>query len=315
MPLIWDWAKAAGMTTLLVSAQRLNWNGLEDFLRTPGLDRFVSAPEIGTRIVNDLGVDDLTAAVAYCREVRAAPQDRPLFSVYNSNALHDPYQRTSDLLEDQPRFERAFDEAVAILDQTLDRVTRCAEERGRRLVVLMTGDHGHGFIHGIPRLYSYFPDAVGVPIVILVAPEVLAANPRWQVALAANVALPATNIDLVPTLVDLVGAATSGKNRNLADSLQGRALTRPLPEGRPIVALNTNDFKKIDQEGFGVYIGSRYLVVQSGKVPILVDGVADPEAKSNLWDTAPASVKEPFHAVIDRSFYLKRIYQHERPAP
>ncbi len=314
MPLLWDWAKAAGMTTLLVSAQRLNWNGLEDFLRTPGLDRFVSAPEIGTKIVNDLGVDDLTAAEAYCREVRGAPKGRSLLSVYNSNALHAPYQRTSDLLQDQPRFERDFDEAVAVLDQTLDRVTRCAEERGP-VVVVMTGDHGHGFLRGIPRLYSYYPDSVGVPILILLPLEVGAANPAWQAALAGNVALPAANIDLVPTLIDLVGAASPGQNAKIAASLQGRALTRPLPEARPIVALNTNDFKKIDQEGFGVYIGSRYLVVASGKAPILVDDVEDPEAKSNLWDTAPGPVKEPFLAVIERSFYLKRIYQHERTAP
>lgn len=306
MPLAWDWAKAAGMATLFVSSQRLTWNRLDEFLRTPGLDRFVTGPEIGGPVVNDLGIDDLEAAEAYCRAAREAPDGAPLFSVFNSNALHQPFQRSSAKLRGAGEVAGPFDTAVRILDQALDTVVGCAESRRRPVVVVMTGDHGLSLERGVPRLYSFFPDAVGVPFLVSLPPELGAAQPAWAEALGRNRERNVSNLDVVPTIVEVLGGPGPGNEATFA-RLQGRSLLQDVAADRPIVALNTNDFKKIDYEGFGVYIDSRFLVVSAATPTTLEDRAGGP----NLWPAATEADKAPFLAVIRARFHLNRIYQHE----
>ena len=61
LPFLWDWAKSAGMHTLYVTSQRYTWQNFQDFMFTPGPDNWITALELNSPIVNDLGVDDLIA--------------------------------------------------------------------------------------------------------------------------------------------------------------------------------------------------------------------------------------------------------------
>jgi glucan phosphoethanolaminetransferase (alkaline phosphatase superfamily) len=58
MPMVWDWARAAGMHTLLVSAQLYDWGNLGSFLLSPGPDQFLTPNVMGVPSINDVGVDE-----------------------------------------------------------------------------------------------------------------------------------------------------------------------------------------------------------------------------------------------------------------
>jgi glucan phosphoethanolaminetransferase (alkaline phosphatase superfamily) len=61
-PLVWDWAKAAGMHTVLVSSKGFSWQHFSRFFFSPGPHDKITRQTEGHPIVNDIGFDEILAA-------------------------------------------------------------------------------------------------------------------------------------------------------------------------------------------------------------------------------------------------------------
>ncbi len=115
-----------------------------------------------------------------------------------------------------------YDEEIASWDGELGRLLAAIDEAGSaaETVVAVVADHGEDFLeHGhVKHCRTLFDTAIKVPFVLRV-PGVPAGVRRVQ----------ARNLDLVPTLLDLLGVPTDGltlEGRSLAPTLRGE----PLPE-------------------------------------------------------------------------------------
>jgi arylsulfatase A-like enzyme len=185
-----------------------------------------------------------------------------------------------------------YDGALRYIDQEVRRLYRWLEQRGlaQQTLVVVTSDHGEEFwdhalaeratghdprgIWGVGHGHSMYEELLRVPL-ILHGPEV-AANRK--------VACPARHIDVVPTVLDLLGFAP-------AEGLRGHSLVPMLaktsePQGCTAVPLIAEspaygpDSKAVSWKG-------RKLIVRSQGGDFLFDLRTDPGEQHNLLASRP----------------------------
>jgi hypothetical protein len=308
-PLLWDWGKAAGMTTMLVSPQRYAWARFDAFFFGPSLDFYRTAESIDAPIVNDCGIDEIVAADAFAELVARAPAG-PLLAVYNSNALHAPFQAESERLGRPPRAGDRYRAALDVLDAALARLLGALERAGRleRTIVVVTSDHGRDTpSRPVTRVANFYDDVARIPLVVVVPPALAASRARDLEILRRNGDATVGNLDVVPTVVDLLGLASAPANARVLARLDGQSLLAPVEADRALVACSTNDVRRWEHEGFGIYWGDRRLVASTVEGIRLFDVAADPDQRRDLWPVAPRADRERVERVIDASWHLDRI--------
>lgn len=311
MPLLWDWARAAGYQTMMVSAQQMTWQSLFDFLFVVGPDKYYTATEIDAPFVNDIGIDDLEAMTYFEKVLDSFSKDRPFLAVFGNNAVHGPYQQTSPHLEVQPSYPTRFENALFILDKGFEAIYRKVEELGKldRTIFIFTSDHCTRGSR-IPRIFSFYEEALNIPFLIHVPETWIKEFPEKAQALRKNQKLLGANIDIVPTLVDFMGTNEFPENKAILDQLIGFPLTREIPKDRVVVSLNSNDVKKFVKEGFGVYVGSKRFVHSDVEGPQYFDISNDPQQKIDLWPDVDESERNKILKIINDRKHLKRIYSN-----
>jgi phosphoglycerol transferase MdoB-like AlkP superfamily enzyme len=313
LPLVWDWGKAGGARTMLFSAQLFTWANFREFLLTPGPDVIMTPEEMDLPLMNDNGVDELQAMQRFCDTLRQLDANTRIVAVYNSNALHAPFQQTSVLLQRQPSYTQAYRNGAAVLDASLERLreTLVSTDRLRNTLLIITGDHGetdslrHSLVH---RLYCFYDEIMNIPFLVRVPDFWRQTRPEFLDACRANQSQVISNLDILPTIIDALGANMNMSNRELAASLLGCSWLRPVDSLRFCIALNTNDIRRWEHEGFGIYWHSRRFVYSDLERGRYFDITADPEQKHDLWPSVSDSERAVVEGVIDSVFHLKRMY-------
>ncbi len=311
-PLVWDWAKAAGYSTILVSSQRYTWNDLDKFFLVPGPDYHHTAQDMDTPVINDMGVDDLAAVEFFKRDMEKVPRDKPVLAIFNSNALHSPYQQTSASLDAQPKLGSRYDNGLFILDSVFKRIYENVRDRGQldNTVFIFVSDHSHSpkSSDHLPRLYSFYDESIETPMLIRFPPGWIKDNARLVNILAANTGKLTANIDLVPTIIDLLGLNQSKQNIRISSRLEGKSLLRRIEDDRVVIAVNTNQVKKMDHEGFGIFTGSKRFVFSNLEGPRYFDVTSDPDQNHDIWPETSPDDKKRIYTIIQRHEHLLRVF-------
>jgi len=313
MPLVWDWAAAAGYRTAFVSAQQFSWANLDDFFRSPGPDLYLGGDQTGRPLINDTGIDEIAAMQLFCDSVLANPARRPFCAVYNSNALHTPGQTASDLLPDlTPAYSSRYCNSAAVLDRAIRLL--CESLASHHLLdstfIIITADHGDtdSLIHSqVHRLYNFYDEIMNIPFLVYVPAAWLTDHPDRLAALRENEGRVVANLDILPTILAAIGANCDSANAGLRARLNGASLFAPLPPERNTVALNTNDIRQWEHEGFGIFRRDRRFVYSDIEGPRWFDA-ADRNQTNDLWPTAPPGEKRRVLDVIDSIYHLRRMF-------
>jgi len=313
-PLVWDWASAAGMKTMLVSSQRFGWLNLNQFLFTvqqPNIH--ITAENIDAPIVNDMGVDDLVSVQSFQNIFKRFSSDENIFAVYNSNALHIPFQQTSTKLQQQPNFPTRYENALFILDEALRQIYITLEQTHRleNSFVIITGDHGEGsnLEHRLPRLYSYYDEVMNVPFFIRTPKHWLDSKREFIQHLKENKTKNISNVDIIPTLAEVLNLHTEEHNQKILSDLKGNSLLGFIQDDRVIIGLNTNDLREWDHEGFGVYWLNKRFVYSDVEDEQYFDVSTDAGQRINLWKKISQIEKDIVMQTINGNRFIKRIYQ------
>jgi hypothetical protein len=301
-PLLWAWADAAGHDTILVTPQSLDWAGLSEVLDLDALDVRWSRESVEAPPHNDLGADEMLGADTLAAAILGWPADRRLVAFYLSNALHTPFQDRSARLAAPPIRGGRYERALGVADAALDRILAALEVSGRleRTLVVVLGDHGVTIDrrHRLPRLYGFYEAFVAVPLMVRV-PEALAhRRPEAAWSLAANRARQVDTLDVLPTVIDALGGS--------AADLEGRSLLAPLPSRHTTVAVNANDRRRWDHEGFAVIHGPWRFLYTDIEGAALYHVGADPTQRVDLCEVAPAWVRKIVLDEIDASPVLRQ---------
>lgn len=218
--------------------------------------------------------------------------DGPRFVWTHLLESHQWYEEGPDPVHYGKKEADQYDESLHFIDGELDRLIDFARspDRRRRTIVIVTADHGqqffeHGFrFHGA----TIYDEETNVPFLVW-GPNIKPKRYKTPVSL----------IDLVPTVLDLVGL-------KVPEALCGESLRESLvkgkePEKRPVYTETLPD-KTWDFFSVGWVDGDEKVVLRPNKnIVQLFDLSEDPDEKKNLAKKRPKRLKKHLKAL--REFY------------
>jgi glucan phosphoethanolaminetransferase (alkaline phosphatase superfamily) len=313
MPMLWEWASAAGMKTIFVTSQRYGWVNFHQFLFSPLQPEIhLTAENIFAPIVNDLGQDDLLVVDTLCHLLQNVPKEKSFLAVYNSNVLHIPFQQTSSTLTVQPNFSTHYENALFLLDKVIEKIFVTLQETHRleNTIVIITSDHGEGnnLLHPIPRLYSYYDEIMSIPFFVCVPERWKEQYPQRMENLRRNETRNICNLDIIPTIVDVLNDGGES-NHQLIQKLKGTSLLQNVDSERIILALNTNDIREWLPEGFGIFFGKKRFVFSDTEGSGYFDVTTDKDQLHNEWKNISDAEKNFIIDIIGENAQLGRIYR------
>ncbi len=287
-PSVWSLGDAAGAKTFLFSSCDYNWGHFDEYF----LDAHVHVAETGKAlspvIVNDTGIDDgivVDAAIEHIANL-AKSGDR-FVGVVHFNATHGPGFSGSARDGGETRLP-GREGAVQYVDELNARIMRALDTLGiaDNTVVLATSDHGEQPRPGRApdRLGNFYDAVVRIPVWAHVPPQVLAQHPDWAENLGEWTGRNVQNIDILPTIRDVLGLGQVAELQ--APLLSGSSLVSgaPAAQDRVITGQSTCAFREWNLDGFYAVRGkTKVLVTNSSTTPEIYDLASDPTEQNNLW--------------------------------
>jgi len=291
-PLLWEWAKSAGMGTFFISSQDLSWCAMDRFFNTPSPDFFWDKRSTPHPYYRDWGIDDrftVDKALAHLEEL--SRKDQRFLGVIHLNTNHYPYNTAPDYQRWTKNNLDLYDNTVLEMDTHVGRILKALADLGRLkdTAVIFASDHGEAFEeHGyIAHFYCHYVETVSVPIWMYLPPPALKDHSRST--LRANLKVPVQNLDLMPTMLDLMGIWAQPKVEPLLRDMQGTSLLRPVLGDRNILATNSDEVL-VSSIGLSLIRGRMHYLLRTSLNPPeedLYDLDADPWEKKNLWKRFP----------------------------
>lgn len=216
-------------------------SGLSDLAGYSDLEMVGGGHQINAR--HEIGVVDRFLE-------RLGKAKRPFFAVYYSFVPHFDYHDygpETRILPDQGDILHRYFNNLRLLDTQIARIVARLEALGQadRTLLLLTGDHGEAFNqhpNNITHSRYSFEENLRVPA-ILVLPGRL--QPR-------EIAQPTSHVDLLPTVLDLVGVPYE------PGLLQGESLLRGPPRRRYLFAAGNEDtYSAISVQGIKLQVSLR----------------------------------------------------------
>lgn len=296
-PLLWQWATAADMDSFYFTSHDLAWCNLGNFITTPPPDAFWDQLSGGAPHYRDLGCDDhitVEHAVSYLTASRHA--SRPFLGVVHLNCNHYPYNTRADYRRWQGSEEDDYDNTILETDTQTGRLIDALSAAGKleNTVILFASDHGEAFNeHGyIAHFYCHFTETISVPLWLYLPPSF--SRTHDPAALRANLDATVQNLDIMPTILDCIGAWDNAASARLRKPMLGSSLLRPLPPQRTVFITNTDEVIN-SVIGLSSVTGNHHYTLRTSSTPAredLYDLAADPEEKHNLWGSLQPSERD-----------------------
>ncbi|MBI4702001.1 MAG: sulfatase-like hydrolase/transferase, partial [Deltaproteobacteria bacterium] len=256
---LWAMGKAARASTFLFAAVDWSFGHFDEYFLDRNVDVQRTGRELGAELVGNGGVDDALvtdAVIAQLRLLAAARQ--PFVGVVHFNATHAPYWAGPEAAGAPRAGIAGYRLAARYLDRQLERLVGALAQLGlaQSTVVVSTSDHGDVLDphHGVQRLGAFYEYALRVPIWIRVPPRLLVSRPDWARNLDAWNGRNVQNLDLLPTLWDVLELGDPAVLR--ASAPAGRSLLRPVPAGADMISgQSTCAFRAWQLDGFFLVAG------------------------------------------------------------
>ena len=267
-PTLFNYAKASGYETALITAQDFQWRNIDKLFVDRDLDHFRQGSDFSADVDVSVGADDqrvLDRGVFPWLQARAQMK-RPLLLVTQMSGSHPPYasqvpQALKPFLpEDHPEGINAYDNTVWYTDLYLKRLVETVRRHRPNSWVFFSSDHGQhvtgqgGLFHG-----DLSDEVLRVPLIVFPPPG---QHSRVRAGLNA----PVSQADIMATILELM-------QRQAVTELDGLSLLQPIPGQRLRVA--TAYMKTLNNDPMAALVfpdGRRYELNFQRKSVTLEDG-------------------------------------------
>lgn len=150
-----------------------------------------------------------------------------------------------------------------------------------------------------------------IPLIIKFPTNFFNDYPNKMKTVATNTTVNVANIDLSPTILEIMGVGA--ENQSITNLLRGQSLFTPIAPDRPMITLNTNDWRSWSQDGFGITIDNLAYVFSNIEGLRCFDHLRDPGEKNSICANFAIIDKQKFNQIINSNHFLKNIYAYEAP--
>ena len=267
-PLLWEYAHAAGFDTAYWTSQNMFFANSGTWLEGLPLTRWVSATDLDPDPSYEVGADDGALVDVVLRDLPA--MKRPFVGVVHLSNTHFPYvideadapfqpQSQAFGAGDATQVRNRYADAIRRQDAIVARLIRGlrAAPGGDTVAVVFVSDHGEQIRErgAIGHTWGVYDEEVRVPFWID-AP--LEADAQAKVRALEDV--PVTQLDVLPTLLDLMGLWDAPELAAHRGAMAGESLLRGGSAGRPFVLTNCSPIFACAFKNWGAMQASRKLI-------------------------------------------------------
>jgi hypothetical protein len=298
-PLLFDYAKAAGYDAGFWTSQNLNFGKSRLWVQELGVSKSCSGTDLDPNADIDLGADERLLAARVREDLDQLKE--PFLAVIQLSNVHFPYLVAPDLPQpfapaffskspsENREFFNHYRNAVHQEDYHLATILGhlASTDRGRRTVVVYTSDHGEAFReHGqLGHTLSLYEEELHVPGWIDGPSGTL--TPEEEQSLRSKRTAPTFHLDLVPTVLDLMGLWNDPGLGLYRQRMPGTSLLRPELTTRPVPLTNCSVVWGCAFENWGLMQGTRKLIARAGDPDWkCFDVAADPGDRRDLGPAA-----------------------------
>lgn len=298
-PLLYEYARAAGIRTGHFSAQNHDFGGAGAFLEGAPLDRLVHARLIDPDAPFVLGVEDEVLVEHVLPQLTLLGE--PFVATVQLASTHFPYRIDP---RDQPFLPQSIENgpehaagrrnrylnAVHLQDRAVARLISAIRDEayGQRTVIVFLSDHGEalyerGFGFHATSLYE---EEIAIPFWIDAPPGVLSAVEGDQ--LRALRTAPRTTLDALPTVLDLLGILDEPPLAPFRRAMSGQSLLRGgSPDDTIVTLTNCSELWTCVIPALGILRGDRKYIWRDGEDDFRCFDVAhDPAERLDLGAAA-----------------------------
>jgi phosphoglycerol transferase MdoB-like AlkP superfamily enzyme len=292
-PLIWDYAKQYDYKRFFLSSHTLEWYRFADFYKHDSLDIWWNHDNSGLPYYNDLGIRDELTINKAIKTINSC-KDKPFTGVIQLNTTHYPYRVPSDYEQWNGRYQDAYNNAVRYQDAILGKLFDYLERTNKlkKTVILLTSDHGESLMehHNIGHVESNYFETIAIPLFAYIPPSLLTKAQR--VALRNNQKSITSNIDLVPTLLDLWSIDKSNEWKSYTERLTGYSLLKKIPEDRNLITLNNNQIASFNT-GLSLINSKFHFLIRTNLTPAKIEWYRSGDEKeiNDLGPELPNSIR------------------------
>ena len=274
-PLLWEYAKAAGFQTAYWTSQNLLFGNSGTWISSVPLDRTISATQIEPEATMEIGADDGKLVDYVEKDIDELHE--PYLAVVHLSNTHFPYKvdpRYSPFVAEEgvgPGYENQlrtrYQDAVYLQDMAVGRLIRAIRSRPEsdRTVIFFISDHGEQLREkgGVGHTGSLWDQEVRIPAWIDAPPGTITEAERAKLASLEDT--PLTSLDVLPTMLDLLGVLDDPKLADLEKPMPGHSLLRGgTPPTTPVAMSNCTELWACAFRNWGAMQGTRKLLAHEG---------------------------------------------------
>ncbi|TGN20104.1 sulfatase-like hydrolase/transferase [Leptospira idonii] len=312
-PLFWEYGKTLGHSTFFISSHSFRWNNFDGFFKNSGIDYLWNKETSGNPTFNDIGIDDRFTVSEFKKHVLKLKEEGSSFAgVLHFNTNHFPYfiPEGSEHFPVGQDLNAPYDNSVRHLDALMKDVILFLENERLtgHTIILFTSDHGEMiFEHGyIGHIESNHIETVSIPMMVYLPKE----YQSWTNHLNQNKSKNVANIDLIPTITDLMGISKEPEIANYLNRLPGTSLLTPVQEDRTIFIANNNE-TSLYRVGLSFIKSDLHYILRLNSVPTkeeLFRFRNDPEEKTNLWEGLADDEKKQIRGLLQDCILCRDLY-------
>lgn len=293
-PLLWEYAHAAGFDTAYWTAQNLFFANSGTWLEGVPVSRWVSATDLDAEPSYEVGADDAKLVDVVLRDLPSLRA--PFVGVVHLSNTHFPYviddadapfQPESGALggADASLLHNRYRDAIRRQDAIVARLMRGvrAAPGGDRVVVAFVSDHGEQLRErgAVGHTWGVYDEEVRVPFWIDAPAGTLTGAQRER--LRALQDTPVTQLDVLPTLLDVMGVWDAPSIAQHRRRMPGESLLRGGSPDRPVVLTNCSSIFACAFKNWGAIQGTRKLhATQNDAGWRCFDVAEDPDEREDL---------------------------------
>ena len=240
-PLLWEYAKIFNYKTFFLSSHTLKWYKFNEFYKQEKLDVWWNKDNSGLPYFNDLGIKDELTIKKLNRTISNF-SNKPFFGVVQLNTTHYPYEVPEKYKKWNNSFSGSYDNAVRYQDAIIGDFFKHLKQEGllENTIVLFASDHGESLAehHNIGHVESNYTETISIPLLAYIPDGIISNDEKLE--LKKNLNRLTSNIDIAPTIVDLLNLEKETKLKTFQSNFTGYSLLKPIPRERMIISLNNN---------------------------------------------------------------------------
>jgi glucan phosphoethanolaminetransferase (alkaline phosphatase superfamily) len=298
-PLLWEYARAGGWDTAYWTSQNLLFGNSGTWVDGLPVSRHVSATELEPNATLETGADDGKLVTYVTGDIGGLRE--PYVGVVHLSNTHFPYAVDPDFAPFQPQEEASgpgyeteiknrYQDSIILQDRAVGRLIDDVRSRpeGARTVIVFVSDHGEQMREkgAVGHTGTLFDPEIRIPLWIDAPPGTLTADEEAH--LRALSETPLTSVDVLPTLLDLMGMWDSPSVAPFRARMPGESLMRGGSARDAVLPLtNCSELWACAFKNWGAIQGTRKLIATTWDHQWnCFDVATDPEENHDLGPEA-----------------------------